>query len=387
MYQGKYVFAQVMDTIAHYEFNKVVEQFQGHQYVKRFSCWDQFLTMSFGQLANRESLRDTVVCLQAHRDKLYHVGFRSKPARSTIADANEHRDWKIWSAFAQTLIPQARDLYLHDDSFTLDLDGAVYLLDATTIDLCLSVFPWAHFRTTKSAVKLNMALDARGNIPAFFDISNANVHDVHFLDRIDYEAGAHYVMDRGYVDFERLYKIHSHGAFFVVRAKDNLSFRRLYSDPVDKTTGLRCDQVVVLIGVKTCMRYPEKLRRIKYYDLQTDQCYAFLTNDFASPALTICALYKYRWQIELFFKWIKQHLRIKVLWGTSQNAVKTQVCIAICTYLIVAILKKQLNIDRSLYEILQILSVSLFDKTPINTLVSEFDVQIEDDRAQKLPFL
>ena len=387
MYQGKYVFAQVMDTVARYEFDKVVEQYHGHHCVKQFSCWDQFLTMSFGQLATRESLRDTVVCLHAHREKLYHIGFRSQPARSTVADANEQRDWRIWSAFAQALIPQARDLYLHDEAFRLDLSGSVYLLDATTIDLCLSVFPWAHFRTTKSAVKLNMALDARGNIPAFFDISNGNVHDVHFLDRIAYEAGAHYVMDRGYVDFERLYKIHRTEAFFVVRAKDNLSFRRLYSNAVDKTTGLRCDQVVVLTGVKTRVRYPEKLRRIKYYDQETDQCYVFLTNDFTSPALTVCTLYKYRWQIELFFKWIKQHLKIKAFWGTSQNAVKTQLCIAICTYLIVAILKKRLKIDRSLYEILQILSVSLFNKTPINTLVSEFDVQTVDDRAQKLPFL
>lgn len=302
MYQGKYVFAQVMDTIARYEFDKVVEQYLGHHYVKQFSCWDQFLTMSFGQLATRESLRDTVVCLQAHREKLYHVGFRSKPTRSTVAHANEHRDWRIWRAFAQVLIPQARALYLHDDAFTLDLDGSVYLLDATTIDLCLSVFPWAHFRTTKSAVKLNMVLDARGNIPAFFDISNGNVHDVHFLDRIVYEAGAHYVMDRGYVDFERLYKIHHAQAFFVVRAKDNLSFRRLYSGSVDKSTGLRCDQVIVLTGVKTCTRYPKKLRRIKYYDKETDQSYVFLTNDLASPALTVCTLYKYRWQIELFFK-------------------------------------------------------------------------------------
>jgi len=232
-----------------------------------------------------------------------------------------------------------------------------------------------------------MALDARGNIPAFFDISNGNVHDVHFLDRIDYEASAHYVMDRGYVDFARLYKIHTYGAFFVVRAKDNLSFHRLYSSSVDKSAGLRCDQVVILTGVKTCMRYPDKLRRIKYYDQETDQYYVFLTNDFTSPASTICALYKYRWQIELFFKWIKQHLRIKAFWGTSQNAVKTQVCIAICTYLIVAILKKRLEIDRSLYEILQILNVSLFDRTPVNTLVSEFDLQVDDDRAQKLPFL
>ncbi len=387
MFQQKYVFAQVMDHIARYEFNKSVEQYQGHHYVKQFSCWDQFLTMSFGQLATRESLRDTVVCLQAHHEKLYHIGFRSKPTRSTVAHANEHRDWRIWSAFAQTLIPQARDLYLHDEAFALDLSGSVYLLDATTIDLCLSVFPWAHFRTTKSAVKLNMALDARGNIPAFFDISNGNVHDVHFLDRIVYEAGAHYVMDRGYVDFERLYKIHHARAFFVVRAKDNLSFHRLYSSPVDKTTGVQCDQVVALTGVKTRTRYCDKLRRIKYYDQETDQSYVFLTNDFASPALTVCTLYKYRWQIELFFKWIKQHLRVKAFWGTSHNAVKTQLCIAICTYLIVAILKKRLEIDRSLYEILQILSVSLFDKTPINTLVSEFDIQTVDDRAQKLPFL
>ena len=387
MHQGKYVFAQVMDTIVRYEFNQGVERYHGHRWMKRFSCWDQFLVMVFGQLAGRESLRDAVVCLCAHREKLYHVGFRTPVVRTTVAHANEQRDWRIWSDFAQVLITKARVLYINDAAFTLDLDGAVYIVDATTIDLCLSVFPWAHFRTTKSAVKLNLALDARGNIPTFFDISKGNVHDVHFLDRIDYEVGAHYVMDRGYIDFGRLYTIHRARAFFVIRGKDNLACCRLYSNPVDKTTGVRCDQIIRLTGVKTSMSYPEKLRRVKYYDHETDQTYVFLTNDFATDATTIAALYKYRWQIELFFKWIKQHLKIKSFWGYSPNAVKTQICIAICTYLIVAIMKKQLNIDRSMYEILQILSVSLFDKTPINTLVSEFDLQNIEERTQKLPFL
>lgn len=387
MYQGKYVFAQVMDHIVQYEFNKSVERYNGHRWMKRFSCMDQFLVMSFGQLANRESLRDAIVCLRAHREKLYHVGFRSELARTTVAHANERRDWRIWSDLAQGLIAQARALYIDDPTFSLDLDGAVYILDATTIDLCLSVFPWAHFRTTKSAVKLNLLMDARGNIPVFFDISKGNVHDVHFLDRLDYEVGAHYVMDRGYVDFNRLYRIQQSEAYFVIRAKDNLAFRRLYSNPVDKTSGVHCDQIICLTGTKTATVYPEKLRRVKYYDHETNQGYVFLTNDLATDAFTIATLYKYRWQIELFFKWIKQHLKIKAFWGYSANAVKTQLCIAICTYLIVAIMKKRLNIDRSLYEILQILSVSLFDKTSINTLVSEFDVQLFDDRVQKLPFL
>jgi len=387
MHQGKFVFAQVMDHVVRYEFNQGVERRRGHRWMKRFSCWEQFLVMAFGQLAGRESLRDAVVCLTAHHEKLYHIGFRTTLARTTVAYANEQRDWRIWSDFAQVLIVQARVLYLDDPTFTLDLDGAVYILDATTIDLCLSVFPWAHFRTTKSAVKLNMALEAHGNIPSFFDISNGNVHDVHFLDRIDYEVGAHYVMDRGYIDFVRLYTIHRVGALFVIRAKDNLACRRLYSSCVDKTTGVRCDQIIRLTGAKTAVSYPEKLRRVKYYDLETDQIYVFLTNDLTTDATTIAALYKYRWQIELFFKWIKQHLKIKSFWGYSANAVKTQICIAICTYLIVAIMKKRLNIDRSMYEILQILSVSLFDKTPINTLVSEYDLQKVDDRVQKLPFL
>lgn len=387
MYQGKYVFAQVMNSVIRHEFNQGVERHHGHRWMKRFSCWDQFLVMAFGQLAGRESLRDAIICLNAHREKLYHIGFRTSLVRTTVAHANEQRDWRIWSDFAQTLIVRARKLYINDPTFTLDLDGAVYIVDATTIDLCLSVFPWAHFRTTKSAVKLNLALDAHGNIPSFFDISNGNVHDVHFLDRINYEVGAHYVMDRGYIDFARLYTIHRAGAFFVIRAKDNLAYRRLYSNPVDKTTGVRCDQIVRLTGVKTVVLYPEKLRRVKYYDHETNQTYVFLTNDFTTDAITVAALYKYRWQIELFFKWIKQHLKIKSFWGYSANAVKTQICMAICTYLIVAIMRKQLNIDRSMYEILQIMSVSLFDKTPINTLVSEFDLQVEDDRAQKLPFL
>ena len=387
MHHGTYVFAQVMDHVGRYEFNQCVARRHGHRGVRRLSCWDQFLVMAFGQLAGRESLRDAVVCLHAHREKLYHLGIRAPLVRTTIAHANEHRDWRIWSDLAATLIARARPLYATDPAFTLDLDGAVYLIDATTIDLCLSVFPWAHFRTTKGAVKCNVQIDVRGHIPVFFDISTGNVHDVHFLDQVAYEVGAHYIMDRGYTDFERLYRIHHAGAFFVIRAKDNLAFRRVYSRPVDKATGVGCDQIIRLTGVRTGGVYPEQIRRIVYTDAETQQRYVFLTNDVTADAMTVAALYKYRWQIELFFKWIKQYLKIRAFWGHSANAVKTQLCIAICTYLIVAILKQERNMGRSLYEILQIVSVSLFDKTPIKTLVSAFDLPSPTDRAQKLPFL
>lgn len=387
MFQGKYVFSQIMDTVVHYQFNQCVERYRGEHWIKRFSCWEQFLAMAFGQLTHRESLRDIVVCLNAQRDKLYHIGFRSPVVRSTIAYANEHRDWRIYRDLAQVLIPQARKLYVNDAAFNLDLEGTVYILDSTTIDLCLSVFQWATFRTAKAAVKLHAIIDLKGNIPAFFHISEGKTHDVNFLDIIAYEVGAYYVMDRGYLDYARLYKIHQASAFFVTRAKDNLAGQRLYSNKVDKQTGVRCDQVIRLTGYQAAKDYSDKLRRIKYFDAETNHYYVFLTNDFNVSAKTIADLYKHRWQIELFFKWIKQHLKIQTFWGYSANAVKAQICIAICSYLIVAIMRKQCNINRNLYEILQILSVSMFDKTPISTLISEFDLRIISDQQQKLPFL
>lgn len=387
MHQGKYVFSQVMDTVVRYQFNQCVNRYRGEYWVKYFSCWEQFLAMSFGQLTHRESLRDIVVCLNSRRDNLYHLGFRAPVVLTTITRANEHRDWRIWRDLAQVLIQQARQLYAQDTAFNLDLDGTVYILDSTTIDLCLSTFPWATFRTTKAAVKLHTLLDLKGNIPAFFHISKGNVHDLNLLDILEYEAGAYYVMDRGYLDFERLHKIHETGAFFITRAKDNLAWKRLYSNQVDKTDGVRCDQAIHLTGYQAVKNYPDKLRRIKYFDQETNRYYVFLTNDFNVAAKIIADLYKHRWRIELFFKWIKQHLKIQTFWGYSVNAVKTQICIAICTYLVVAMMSKQLQINRNLYEILQILSITPFDKTPVNTLISEFDLQDCDDRAQKLPFL
>jgi len=376
-----------MNTVVRYQFNQCVDRYRGDDWVKRFSCWDQFMAMAFGQLTRRESLRDIVICLGAKRDKLYHIGFRSPVARSTLAYANEHRDWRIYRDLAQVLIARARRLYLCDTPFLLDLDGTVYVMDSTTIDLCLSVFPWAQFRTTKAAVKLHTLMDLRGNIPTFFHISNGKEHDRHFLDIVEYEQGAYYVMDRGYVDYERWYAITQAGAFFVTRAKDNLAFTRLYSNKVDKDSGVRCDQVIRFSGYKALREYPETLRRIKYVDEETGRTYVFVTNDFNVSATTIAELYKNRWQIELFFKWIKGHLKIQAFWGTSRNAVKTQICIAICAYLLVAIVKKEHSINRNLYEILQILSITPFDKTPMNTLLSEFVLQPTDDRVQKLPFL
>lgn len=381
------MFSQVMDQVVRYQFNQCVEQYRGNYWIKQLSCWDQFLAMSFGQLSFRESLRDIVVCLTAQRDKLYHLGFRTLPAKTTLARANEHRDWRIYRDYAQLLIQEARRLYASDHPADLNLNGIVYLIDSTTIELCLNLFPWARLIKVRASIKLNLELCLSGNIPSFFDFSSGKEHDVSFLDRLFFEAGAYYVMDRGYIDFERLHAIHRAGAFFVTRAKDNLSFRRLYSHPVDKGTGVRCDQTMVLSGYYPARGYPDKLRRIKYYDRDTDRHYVFLTNDFNLDAAIVARLYKYRWQIELFFKWVKQHLSIKSFWGRSENAVKTQICIALCAYLLVAILKKKLELDRNSYEILQILSVSMFDKTPITTLVSEFDLSPFDDQAQKLPFL
>lgn len=352
-------------------------------WIKNFSCWEQFLALAFGQLAFRESLRDIAVCLAAQRDKLYHLGFRRVIVRTTLAYANEQRDWRIYRDYAQILIGVARGLYAHDSPTDLDLAATVYVIDSTTIELCLNIFPWARLVKKRAAIKLNLGLELGGNIPSFFDFSSGKTPDVFFLDRIVFEAGAYYVMDRGYIDFARLYAIHRANAFFVTRAKDNLSYRRQCSRPVDKTTGVRSDQEILLAGYKARKNYPERLRRVHYYDTATDQHYIFLTNDFDSAATTIAKLYKYRWQVELFFKWTKQHLSIKAFWGRSENAVKTQICIALAAYLLVAILKKQLRIDRNSYEILQILSVSLFDKTPMVKLISEAPIPIVDISGQK----
>jgi hypothetical protein len=383
MHQGKYVFSQIMDSVARYQFNQCVARYGGEYWMKRFSCWEQFLALAFGQLTHRESLRDIAVCLNAQRDKLYHLGFRSPLVVSTISRANEHRDWRIWRDFAQVLIQQARKLYADDSTFNLDLDGTVYLIDSTTIELCLSVFKWATFVTTKAAVKMHTMLDLKGSIPAFFHISKGNVHDVSFLDLIEYEAGAYYVMDRGYLDYERLYAIHQAGAFFVTRAKHNTAFTRLYSNQADKATGVRCDQIIRFSGYKAATHYPDTLRRIKCFDAEAKHTYVFLTNDCNTDAKTIANLYKHRWQIELFFKWIKGHLRITAFWGRSANAVQTHICIAICSYLIVAIMKKQLHLDRNLYEILQILSVAQFVKMPLFQLISETMLQTFEDQSQK----
>jgi hypothetical protein len=383
MYQGKFVFSQIMDLAARYQFNRCVTRYDGEYRIKTFTCWEQFLALVFGQLSQRKSLRDIVVCLTAHREKLYHFGFRSRVTRSTLADANEQRDWRIWRDYAALLIQEARTLYAGDHPDDLELNGPAYVIDSTTIELCLRLFPWARLIKKRAAVKLHLELNLAGNIPSFFDFSSGKEPDVFFLDRVTFEPGAYYAMDRGYVDYGRLYAIHQAGAFFVTRAKDNFSFRRLYSHPVDKSTGVRCDQTVVLKGHQARKDYPEKLRRIRYYDAEIDQVYVFLTNNFDLDAPTVALLYKYRWQIELFFKWVKQHLSIEVFWGRSENAVKTQICTALCAYLLVAVMKKRLGIERNLYEILQILSVSLFDKKPLSQLISEFVPTEESEQAQK----
>ena len=328
-----------------------------------------------------------MLCLNAHSNVLYHLGFKtSNFTLSTLSRANENRDFRIYQALAQLLIKQARKLYLYDNDFNFELDGAVYALNSTVVELCLATFKWAYFELGKSAVKIHTQLDLRGNIPSFFLITKAKTHDINFLDVLEFEAGAFYIMDRGYFDFERLFKIHSVKFYFVIRAKKSVSWERLYSRAVDHATGLRCDQIIKLNNFYSKKHYPEKLRRIKYYDQATSRYYTYLTNNFDIDAKKVADLYKHRWQIELFFKWIKQHLRIEVFWGYSINAVKTQICVAMCTFLLVAIMKKQLNIERNLYEILQILAVSQFEKIPVNTLVSEFELQYFDDQAQKLPF-
>jgi len=370
MHSGKLVFAQLTSHLPLSTFRRCVTAYGGEHKVKSFSCLEQFLCLAFAQLTYRESLRDIEACLRAQSDKLYHMGIRSRISRSTLADANEARDWRIHAAFAQRLIAMARQLYL-DEPFGVDLKETVYALDATTIDLCLSVFPWAPFRTTKAAVKLHTLLDLRGNIPAFIHISDGKVHEVNILDRLLPEAGAFYVMDRGYLDFERLFRLHTAGSFFVTRGKSNLKAQRRYSRPVDRGTGLICDQTVVLTGFYSSQDFDTPLRRIRFNDPKTGKRLVFLTNNFVLPALTITELYRCRWQVELFFKWIKQHLRIKQFYGTTENAVKTQIWTAVSTYVLVAIVRKRLKIQASLYEMLQILSLTMFEKTPLDTLFSQ----------------
>ncbi len=372
MYSGPLVFTQVMDFMPLKTFQRCVARYQGNFSVKHFSCLDQFRIMAFAQLTYRESLRDIEACLRAQSSKLYHMGIRSKVSRSTLAEANEMRDWRIYADFAHHLIAIARKLY-QKEPLAVELQNTIYALDATTIDLCLSLFPWARFRETKGAVRLHTLLDLRGNIPSFIHISDGKLHEVNVLDLIPLEAGAFYIMDRGYTDFSRLYAVTQASAFFVIRAKSNLKSRRLYSHPADKSTGVVCDQSILLTVPKSAGDYPDKLRRVRYYDAETDKTLVFLTNNFLLPAITIAQLYKQRWQVELFFKWIKQHLRIKSFFGTSETAVKTQIWIAISVYLIVAIIKKRLNIQESLYTILQVLSVSLFERTSMFQLLTFYD--------------
>lgn len=383
MYSGKMIFAQVMEFLPIYEFHKCVERYQGHYKVKSFSCLDQFLCMAFAQLTYRESLRDIEICLRAMNNNLYHMGFRSrKISRATIAKANENRDWRIYADFAQILIQTARELYINED-FGVELKNTVYALDSTTVDLCLSLFPWARFRKTKAGIKLHTLLDLRGSIPTFIDITEALLNDVNILDFIVVEPGAFYVMNRGYLDFARLYRIHQQRAFFVTRAKKNFKCKRLYSRTVDKSTGLRCDQTIVL--TVSFNEYPEQLRRVRFFDIEDNRLFTFLTNAFSLSALAITQLYKCRWRIELFFKWIKGHLRIKAFFGTSENAVKTQIWIAISVYVLVAIIKKRLNIQHSLYAILQVLSITAFQKIPLVDLLTDSE-DIRDVAAKESQF-
>jgi hypothetical protein len=368
MNTGKLVFAQIMEHLPLTTFRRCVVRYQGEHKVKSFSCLDQYLCMAFAQLTYRESLRDIEACLRAHHNKLYHMGFRSTVSRNTLANANTVRDWRIYADFAQSLIGIARRLYA-DESFGVDMKDTVYALDATTIDLCLSLFSWAPFRSTKAAIKLHTLLDLRGNIPSFIHISDGKLHDVNVLDLLIPEAGAFYIMDRGYIDFGRLHRLHTAGSFFVIRAKSNLQVKRRYSLPVDRSTGLICDQIVVLTGFYSRQGYQTSLRRIRFNDPETGNRLVILTNHFDLPALTVTDLYRCRWQIELFFKWIKQHLRIKSFFGTSENAVKSQIWIAVSVYVLVAIMKKRLHLSASLYQILQILSLTMFERIPLNQLL------------------
>lgn len=370
MHSGKFIFSQITDHLPQHMFRKCVDKYNGNRRIQSFSCLDQFLCMLFAQLTARQSLRETELCLRVHGPKLYHMGFRGQVSRNTLANANKVRDWRIYADFGQKLIEIARPMY-HDSSFGIDLKNTVYALDSSTIDLCLSIFPWAVFRSTKSAVKLHMLLDIRGNIPSFVHISVGKLHDVNVLDVLVPEPGSFYVMDRAYVDFKRLSRLDLAGSFFITRAKSNLNFRRVTSRSVEKSAGLRCDQDILLVGKVSKRKYPERLRRIRYRDLETGKKFVFLTNNFALDAQQIPDLYRRRWQVELFFKWIKQHLRIKSFFGTSENAVKTQLWIAICTYVLLAIIKKRLDLPHSLHTILQVVSLCLFEQVPLSELLTD----------------
>ena len=384
---GRTVFAQLLDHLPSYEFQKCVTRYRGDYQQKVFSCWDQYLAMAFAQLTYRDSLRDIEACLRSMQGKLYHMGFRGKVARSTLADANESRNWRIYADFAQVLIGAARPLYAHDP-IGVDLEQSLYALDSTTIDLCLTLFPWARFRQHKAAVKMHTLLDLHGNIPTFIRITDGKVHDVNILDELLPEAGAFYVMDRGYIDFQRLYFFTLCSAFFVVRTKENVLLQRRYSHTVDKSTGVRSDHTVILTAMESAKVYPDALRRVSYFDAETNKRLKFLTNNFTLPALTIAQTYRCRWQVELFFRWIKQHLRIKSFFGTSENAVKTQIWIAVSVYVLVAIVRKRLGLQASLYQILQILSVTLFEKVPILRALeaSDFHSDLLEDRNQLILF-
>lgn len=375
---GKTLFSQLMDCLPWGTFTRIVARYHGDHAVQTFPCAQQYRAMAFAQLTYRESLRDIEACLSAQPAKLWHMGFGGPVRRSTLADANEVRAWRIYAEFAQRLIAQARRLYI-GESLLEELDNTVYALDSTTIDLCLSLFPWAHFRSTKAAVKMHTLLDLRGNIPSFIHISDGKLHDVHALDMLVPEAGAIYVMDRGYVDFARLYRLHQAGAFFVIRAKSNLSAHRVYSAATDRTTGVIADQTIALDGRYTSEDYPVHLRRVRFRDPETEKMLVFLTNQTTLPALTICDLYKSRWQVELFFKWIKQHLRIKKFYGTSENAVKTQIWIAVSVYVLVAIVRKRLKLDASLYTLMQVFSVTVFEKAPVESVISQTAYSSEYD--------
>jgi Domain of unknown function (DUF4372)/Transposase DDE domain len=376
MNQGRTVFSQLISFLPDREFRRCVERYQGDIRLRGFSCWDQYLAMAFAQLTYRESLRDIEACLRSMQGKLYHLGFRGKVARSTLADANESHDWRIFADFAQVLIAIARPLYARDP-IGVDLEQSLYALDSTTIDLCLSLFPWAKFRRHKAAVKIHTLLDLHGNIPTFIRVTSGDVHDVNLLDEILPEPGAFYVMDRGYIDFQRLFVFTLSSAFFVVRTKSNVLLQRRYSHPVDKSTGVRSDQTVILTSFESASVYPDALRRVSYFDAETNKRLKFLTNNFVLPAVAIAQIYKCRWQVELFFKWIKQHLRIKAFYGTSENAVKTQIWIAVSVYVLVAIIRKRLRLEASLYQTLQILSVTLFEKTPILSALQAIDMDAD----------
>ena len=385
MYVGKTLFAQIMDFVPWTSFRRIVARYDGDRRVRTFNCTEQFRVMAFAQLTWRESLRDIEACLSAQASKLYHLGLRTAVARSTLADANEARDWRIWAELAQLLIRRARHLYA-SERFAVDLANTVYALDSTTIRLCLTVFPWAHYRSTDAAVKLHTLLDLRGNIPSFIHVSDGKLHDGRVLDLLVPEAGAFYVMDRGYIDYARLHVLHQAGAFFVIRARANLDATRVSSAPVERTSGVICDQSIALNGRFPSHYYPEKLRRIRFKVAESGKKLVFLTNNTALPALTICALYKSRWQVELFFKWIKQHLRIKRFYGTTENAVKTQIWTAVSIYVLVAIVKKELRLDASLYQLLQILSVTLFEKMSLQQALAETPAPLHSNQLNLLDF-